>query len=595
MHKHVLISALLCLSLYSTGWTQPVSSEGAQPTEQSVPSGEAVPASGEVPGAVTPPAPAPAPAKPAAKPRPAAGKNGKQTGKTAARPASKPAAAAPAPAEQTLQGPSNAAAAPPSPAPAPEAPAPASVPSRPLETAAGAAASASNGAATAGTGSSLQSTNPGDPSLSASQLQQQGVGRTGRPIMAGPITMQAAMEIGLANSLGVSLASSEVDSARAGTRQAGAGSSVSVSTDFQKVRGEAGRMWDATPTLNTSMMTNGMPENLGMVRARVSYPLWGGAFRERMAVADAAEKQAMAHLALAVRDSARKIRRCYFQVLLERERLQIAQKEMGQREELLGLAQEKLKAGKVAPFVVNRHQTELAAAEQRVNVSRANLTSAEAQLKASLGIEVTSTLNYLDNFEIPPTSGSQEDLLAEALDNRPDLVAARYGVQEGASRVDLAHAEYGPQLNVGASYSTIGNGGLSADSSYTGQYSTGLTLSMPLFDGGNQEAEVQRAEAMKKSRELQLADLELEVTRQVVDVQARYQAAQANQKLSEDAGARADEDLRIAMRRNEVNQGEPTEVLDVLTATTRARNNAVQAAYDANVLYADLLYFTGRF
>jgi outer membrane protein TolC len=160
--------------------------------------------------------------------------------------------------------------------------------------------------------------------------------------------------------------------------------------------------------------------------------------------------------------------------------------------------------------------------------------------------------------------------------------------------VDAASADYGPQLNLGAQYSTIGNGGLAADSSYVGQFSTGLTLSVPLFDGGNQEAEVSRAQALKKSRELQLADLELEVTRQVVDVQARYQAAEANQKLSEDARLRAEEDLRISTMRYEVGQGDPMEVLDTLTATSRMRLSAVQAAYDANVLYADLLYFTGR-
>ncbi|GMU56803.1 MAG: hypothetical protein AMXMBFR33_59490 [Candidatus Xenobia bacterium] len=435
---------------------------------------------------------------------------------------------------------------------------------------------------------------PAESSVTASGLRQEGVGRTGRPILRGPVSLSNALEIGLANSLGVSLATSEVETARANTLKAGSEGQVAVATDFQKVRGEAGRMWDASPTLNTGLVTAGAPETLGVVRARVSYPIWGGAFGQRMAAADAAEKRAMARLALSVRDSARKIRRGYFQVLLERERLQVAVDELKAREVLVELSREKLKAGKVAPFVVNRHESELAAAEQRLNVARAGLTSAEAALKATLGIEVSSILSYPDEFEIPPPSGAQEQLLAEALDNRPDLVAARYGVEEGAHRVDAASADYGPQLNLGAQYSTIGNGGLAADSSYVGQFSTGLTLSVPLFDGGNQEAEVSRAQALKKSRELQLADLELEVTRQVVDVQARYQAAEANQKLSEDARLRAEEDLRISTMRYEVGQGDPMEVLDTLTATSRMRLSAVQAAYDANVLYADLLYFTGR-
>ncbi|MEW6278852.1 MAG: TolC family protein, partial [Candidatus Eremiobacterota bacterium] len=402
-----------------------------------------------------------------------------------------------------------------------------------------------------------------------------------------------AMEIGLANSLGVSLANAEVEAARAQTLQAGSEGRLAFATDFQKLRGEPDRMWDASPGLSSGLSSQANPENLGMVRARVSYPLWGGAFRERMQVAELAEKQAMSNLALAFRDSARRIRHAYFRVLLERDRLAVADWEVRKRRELLAVAEAQLASGKVAPFVVYRHQSELAAAEQRTNVVRAGLVSSEATLKAALGVEVTSTFRYLDRFESPPDPGSQDDLLARALEDRPDLIAARFGVEEGARRINLAHAEHGLQVNVGAQYSTVGNGGL--DARYTGQYTGGLSLSMPIFDGGNYQAEVDKAEALKKSRELQLADLELEVTRQVVEARARLDAARANQELSETARARAEEDMKIAIMRFEVGQGEPLDALDTLMAVSRARFNWVQAAYDANVAYADLLFATGRF
>jgi len=57
---------------------------------------------------------------------------------------------------------------------------------------------------------------------------------------------------------------------------------------------------------------------------------------------------------------------------------------------------------------------------------------------------------------------------------------------------------------------------------------------------------------------------------------------------------RANEDLRIAQMRTEVGQSSHLEILDTVDASARARMNAVEAAYEANAAYADLLFVTRR-
>ena len=118
-------------------------------------------------------------------------------------------------------------------------------------------------------------------------------------------------------------------------------------------------------------------------------------------------------------------------------------------------------------------------------------------------------------------------------------------------------------------------------------YSAGLVMSLPLLDAGERRAAVRRSQADERRRTAQIRSLELEVTRQVND-------AVANVDLAEEAVTQAEEDLRVSRLRFDVGRSLYLEVMDALTALSRARYNRVRALYAASVARADLLRATGR-
>jgi len=71
------------------------------------------------------------------------------------------------------------------------------------------------------------------------------------------------------------------------------------------------------------------------------------------------------------------------------------------------------------------------------------------------------------------------------------------------------------------------------------------------------------------------------------------QAAEQNIKTAQSGVAAAEEDYRVAQLRYESGRGINVEVLDALTALTRARTNRVQALFDHNIARDRLLRATG--
>lgn len=247
----------------------------------------------------------------------------------------------------------------------------------------------------------------------------------------------------------------------------------------------------------------------------------------------------------------------------------------------------------MARYVVLRSAAEVAQARQRLNQARARLTMAENDLKVALGVAVTSSFQYSE--AVPPRSPASglEDDFASAIADRPDLVAARYGVEEAGRRIDEAGAAYAPQLYLVGMGEGMWRRPFSSGPFESGA-SGGLVLSVPLLDGGERRAGVQRAEAERQGRELELERLELVVTGQVSNARAALEAALENLALAEEVVADADEQLRITRLRFEVGRGIYLEVLDALAAAARARLNRAEAASEAGSAYADWLYAVGR-
>jgi NodT family efflux transporter outer membrane factor (OMF) lipoprotein len=178
--------------------------------------------------------------------------------------------------------------------------------------------------------------------------------------------------------------------------------------------------------------------------------------------------------------------------------LDIAKSTLAQQQQIADLAQRRLRGGLGTQLEVTQAQTPLPESERRVDVLEEEIALGRNQLAAlagkgpGAGDAITRPQLALNG-----PAGLPSTLPAELIGHRPDIVAARWMVAAQARGVDVAHADFYPNIDLLASlgaFSAMGslfqflhaqNGGLTA----------GPALSLPILDGGRLRAQLGAASA----------------------------------------------------------------------------------------------------
>ncbi len=250
-------------------------------------------------------------------------------------------------------------------------------------------------------------------------------------------------------------------------------------------------------------------------------------------------------------------------------------------------------------------RTDVAQSESRLALAQGNLQAAEARLIASRESYVRLVGNAPGLLQAPPPlSGlpeSTELAVEAALADNPDLEAATIEARARGFDVRSAQGTRMPRvsLTTNGSYNdflgTIGSGipGVSAQQTQTSA-STGVTVSIPLFQGGRPAARVRQAQARESQALEQLIEAERGVIAQTRAAFASMRAARQVAQSSEVAVAASRLSLEGVRAENSV--GTRT-ILDILNAEQELLNAQVQlvsARRDAYVAGFTLLAAMGR-
>lgn len=436
---------------------------------------------------------------------------------------------------------------------------------------------------------------PVPPSNQEAVLKEVGKGPAGFARWEGPLSLQQALELALKNSLIYTVAKTDLDIAQADVEKAASEGRLKMAAGGYLLWGDQTIMWTGAPTVQPGLMVRSPADNALLLRANVMFPLYtGGLLQARLGAAESGEKQAISQVALALQQLLYRVRQAYCDVVLAQQKVILAEWGVTEQEASLEIFKAQLESGRVAPYVVYRSRAEAAAAHQRYNSARAELSVAQNTLKTELGVSVQSNFTLPADPAPEPSVPTLEEDLQVALKERPDLVSARHGVDQALEGVRQVEAEYKPQVYLGAQYS----GGLmrplnTGGGPYAGGFSAGLSVSIPIFDGGERKAKLAREQAVKGKRELLLREAELQVTRQVTDAHALWESAVTNLALASERVKQAEEDLRIARLRHKIGRSIYLEVIDALEATYQARLSQAQARRDADVALARLQLVRG--
>lgn len=265
----------------------------------------------------------------------------------------------------------------------------------------------------------------------------------------------------------------------------------------------------------------------------------------------------------------------YLELLASQDRVEVAEANLEGRQESLENARSLLKNGAVPRFDLIRDEAALARAEEGRLEARNLRTVARATLFSLMGVpDQGQTLQPPSEEAAPPTDLA--DALRRALELRPEIGALNWSVESARARVEAAAAEDNPNLAFESSYQRRNPVAFNkAD-----QWVTGLSLSIPLFDGGLADARAGQAEEVVKQLEARRDEvarqITLELERLFSDLSTRHEKVQVARK----GLAQAEEAARVARLRYQEGISLNVELLDTETALTQARLDLVRARYE---------------
>jgi outer membrane protein TolC len=254
-------------------------------------------------------------------------------------------------------------------------------------------------------------------------------------------------------------------------------------------------------------------------------------------------------------------------------------------------AENQKEAGTGTGIEITRARVLLANDRQRLLAAENARRAAQLRLLRAMGMRLDTELRLTDKLEYAPVDAvTLEQARAAALKERPDLRAQQDREAQSRLAADATRVERLPSVQAFADYGTIGSG---FDSTLpTRTY--GISLRLPLFDGGRRDARRAESASQYRQEKVRSNDLKEQIELDVRLALDELKSAEDEVKVAKEGLELANNELTQARRRYEAGVANSLEVTDAQTRLERARDNQTGALYLYNVARLDLAQATGK-
>lgn len=403
----------------------------------------------------------------------------------------------------------------------------------------------------------LQITPPGSIPITLSGGA--GTGAGGGAGSAGATPPGGSGQLGGGNSIGTTAGTSRAADMTAGTsRAAGA-------TRQGNPQGQGGGGGFELNQQSARVSVSQLVDITGVVRAAVQ-------------VGELGEALSRLELARVRQDLALNVRNGFYNVLRSEAFVRVNEAAVAQSEEQLRVTQAQRDAGVASDFDVLRARTQLDNNRQALISARNQVNIGKNAFANLLGIDPSTPINpEVPDVPALPALG-ETPLLEQALRQRPEYLQADTNILLARKNTRLARRNLEPYVNVNLSGVLNGTSGVPSDDRASA--AVGVTLTVPLYDGGATRAAVESARSGERQSLIQkdqfVRGIKAEVQQAIIAVRdANERTSVAGQTVTQ-----AREALRLANVRFRAGVGTQLEINDAQTALTQAETNEVNARYD---------------
>lgn len=298
-----------------------------------------------------------------------------------------------------------------------------------------------------------------------------------------------------------------------------------------------------------------------------------------------------ADLASSEEQVAARVARAYLAAIRADADVETAQANVTLSQAVLDQAESQKKAGTGTGIEITRARVQLANDQQRLLVAENNRRSTHLQLLREMDLRLDIQLDLTDRLGyVPMDEITLEKARAQAMASRPDLQAQQQRETSAKLSASATRLERLPSLSVFGDYGSIGSG--SDNTLPTRTY--GVTLKVPIFDGGRRDARRAEAASQYRAEQVRTTDLKEQIELGVRLALDAVHSAEAQVKVAMEGLSLSENELAQARRRYEAGVAYSLEVTDAQTRLERARDNQTQALYNYNVARIDLEQAMGK-
>ncbi len=308
--------------------------------------------------------------------------------------------------------------------------------------------------------------------------------------------------------------------------------------------------------------------------------VFDGTFFVGLQAARAFREYTAQELIVQKRDIRNQVIDAYLPVLLLNESMEILRKNIDNLTALLNETTQLYQSGFAEQLDIDRQQLSLTNLQVEYDNALRQKEVALARLKYVIGYPVEQALELSDELEEMVVVASEADLSADIdFQARPEYRLTEKGLELNDLNVRLNKAAYLPTLYAFGSYQQNYQGNDRNNDFWAPTSFVGLRLNVPIFDGLNKQARLQRARIDLEKTQNQQLDLKRAIRLEITNARILY--VNAREKL-----ASQKENMELAQRIYDTTQIKYREGVGSSVELTQAEREL----YTAQANYIDALY-----
>ncbi len=281
----------------------------------------------------------------------------------------------------------------------------------------------------------------------------------------------------------------------------------------------------------------------------------------------------------------------YLQVLAAQARVEAAQAELDTANAVFHQSTEQHGEGVLGRLNVDQSQLRTLAQQQQIITLRNDLAKQKINLARLAGLPPNSDYQLTDNFPFTlPTVQNVNDAVAEAQQQRADLKAAQAQVEAAAKALAAARAERLPSASLSGDYQVIGTNPAESH----GTFMVVGTLSVPVWQGGRIASDIAQAEAVLAQRQAELDDTRGQIEAEVRQVYLDLDAAAGQVEVARKNLQVGQESLEMARARMQAGVINTVEVVQAQQTVASAQLDLINSVFAHNLAKLSLARVLGH-